>query len=79
MAELVVQPTDCQVRSVFVSLLDAETARRNERDCGIVDQGLVDTHTYLDRSMKDRLIRLAIVCGAVVATALAGGASLRGF
>jgi hypothetical protein len=28
--------------------------------------------------MKDRLLRLVIALGAVVATALAGGASLRG-
>jgi hypothetical protein len=29
--------------------------------------------------MKDRLLRLAAIVGAVAATALAGGASLRGF
>jgi hypothetical protein len=58
-------------------------ARRNERDSlheGRRLEGLVDRDTSRkDRLMKARLARVAALLAAVAATALAGGASLKGF
>ena len=53
-------------------------ARRYERGTVQGRKGLVGQDAE-DRPMKDRLMRLMAVFGAVAAMALAGGASLRGF
>jgi hypothetical protein len=57
-----------------------EAARRNSRGSGIAHEVLVTLEPGKSKTpMKDRLLRLVIALSAVVATALAGGASLRGF
>ena len=71
------QPTDHRVRSVFAFPEgNAKAGRRNERGASVRHQGLVSKEST---SMKDRLIRLLSAAGAVVAMAIAGGASLKGF
>jgi hypothetical protein len=68
-----VQPTDPFVRSVFcVSEWSAGAGRRVDREPGSQHQGLV-------RTMKARIVRIAISLGGVAAMAIAGGASLKGF
>jgi hypothetical protein len=75
-----VQPTDHRVRSVFVfSPQNTEAGRRNERVSGRRPQGLVGRDLEGIGSMKDRLVRVFVAVGALAATALAGGASLKGF
>ncbi len=88
-AERVVQPTDHCVRSVFAST-DAKAVKGvyghgnpvSHQGLHVSHQGLHVSHQGLlaeMRSMKDRLIRLMTLFGAVAAMALAGGASLKGF
>jgi hypothetical protein len=74
-----VQPTDFRVWSVFVSLRDAEAARRNERGTGIGHQGLVAEIAGGISQMRSRLIQILTALASIAAIAFAGGASLRGF
>jgi hypothetical protein len=69
-----VQPTDFS--QVGFRVFGTGTARRNGRGTGNHDEDLV--RKKRERIMKERILRLVIAFGAVVATALAGGASLRG-
>jgi hypothetical protein len=65
-----------------VGFLFSETGgrRRYERDGRVLDQGLVGVEERRrDRQMRLRILRLVAALGAVAATALAGGASLKGF
>jgi hypothetical protein len=48
-----------------------EDRKEDERDTGTVPEGLL--------AMKARFMRLSITLMAIAATALAGGASLKGF
>ncbi len=54
---------------------DAETAEEDERDTREHDQGFL----VEGDEMKNRLLRLAITLSAIAATALAGGATIKGF
>ena len=72
------QPTDPKSQVGFRVLWDMKAARRIERVCRICTQGLVATERQ-DRHMKAVVIRLAATIGAIALTALAGGASLKGF
>jgi hypothetical protein len=71
-----VQPTDVNVRSVFVSL-GHEGREEVHRGTRVKRQGLVvRKRTTVSTEMNLRLIRLIAALGAVIAVALAGGASL---
>ena len=59
----------------FRVLRDTEAARRNERGAREHSQGFLRKENL----MKARLVRLAITLGAIAATALAGGATVKGF
>ena len=72
--ERVVQPTDPSVWSVFVSK-GRGNRKEDEREAGKDPQGLLVRRL----TMKARLVRLAITLSAIAATALAGGATLKGF
>ena len=50
---------------------EREDREEDERDTGTVPEGLL--------AMKARIMRLSITLMAIAATALAGGASLKGF
>ena len=70
------QPTDVNVRSVFVSL-GHEGREEVHRGTRVKRQGLViRKRTTGSTEMKVGLIRLIAAVSAVVAIALAGGASL---
>ena len=70
------QPTDSSVRSVFVfSTSECEDRRGEPRESGIANQAVVVEGTE-DRVMKTRIFYLLLTIGAVVATMIAGGASL---
>ena len=74
-AKRVVQPTD-QVSGRFSLLWGRrEDRKEDERDPGKYDQGLL----VEEMTMKIRLLRLAITLSAIAATALAGGATIKGF
>jgi hypothetical protein len=70
-----VQPTDHRVRSVFVFTGSAKAGRRN----AWILSPSARAGNQESASMKDRLFRLLSVIGVVAATAIAGGASLKGF
>jgi hypothetical protein len=53
--------------------VDAEAARRNGRAAGKHPEGL------LGLPMKARVMRILLTLGTIAATALAGGATLKGF
>jgi hypothetical protein len=55
-----------------------KAARRIERERRVRSQGLVAKEGQ-DRQMKAAILRLAATFGAIALTAIAGGASLRGF
>lgn len=52
-----------------------EDREEDEREAGTDSQGLLVRRM----TMKARLMRLAITLSAIAATALAGGATLKGF
>jgi hypothetical protein len=55
---------------------DAETAKEDERGTGKHPQGLL-VKGFCE--MKARILRLSVTLAAIAATALAGGATLKGF
>jgi len=57
--------------------LRTKAARRNERERRVFSQGLVAERRHV--SMKAFIVRLTATLGAIALTAIAGGASLKGF
>ena len=78
-AELVVQPTDFRVRSVFVFQGEGHEGREEDRAWNPPRPTSPGSQDAEDRPMKYRLMRVLTALSAVAAVALAGGASLRGF
>ena len=73
------QPTDIQVRSVFVF---PRTRGREEEHCGSRERNqelVVGAKSEQDLPMRDRTLRLVVAIAAVLAIAAAGGGSLQGF
>jgi len=56
--------------------VNTKAGRENERGSSVCSQGLVTKESV---SMKDRFVRLLSVIAVVAASAIAGGASLKGF
>ena len=75
-AERLVQPTDPSVWSVFVFLRKEARGPRGGRAW----HPRVDLRGFRQMAdMKARILRLTITFAAIAATAMAGGAGLKGF
>jgi hypothetical protein len=75
-----VQPTDTTCQVGFLRLRSRKNREEeSDRGCRISYQVLVEPQSVRIIAMKDRLLRLTVAMSAVLAAALAGGASLRGF
>jgi hypothetical protein len=73
-AERVVQPTDLGLVGFRISERECGDREEDERGSGNFDQGLLE----MDQ-LRFRLLRLSVTLMAIAATALAGGASLKGY
>ena len=69
------QPTDLGLVGFRVSEGGRESREEDERGTREHSQGLLAKGF----AMKDRILRLSITLMAIAATALAGGATLKGF